>query len=106
MPSPTAATMARSSSASVERTPGTVSAFKAAIARAGRGPFTVIYYEACLNEFDARQMEKYLKSGPGKRYLKKRLKRFLSLTGFSLIELVVTIGIFSILLAVWSVANS
>jgi len=65
----------------------------------GRGPFTVIYYEACLNEFDARQMEKYLKSGPGKRYLKKRLKRFLSLTGFSLIELVVTIGIFSILLA-------
>ena len=47
----------------------------------GRGPFELIYYEACLNEQDARQREKYLKSGMGKRYLKNRLKRFLSLTG-------------------------
>jgi len=46
-----------------------------------RGPFDLIYYEACLNEQDARQREKYLKSGPGKRYLHNRLKRFLSLTG-------------------------
>ena len=46
-----------------------------------RGPFTLIYYEACLNEQDARSREKYLKSGMGKRYLKNRLKRFLSLTG-------------------------
>jgi putative endonuclease len=46
-----------------------------------RGPFKVIYYEACLNEQDARFREKYLKSGMGKRYLKNRLKRFLSLTG-------------------------
>lgn len=48
----------------------------------GRGPFEIIYYEACLNEEDARSREKYLKSGMGKRYLKNRLKRFLSLTGF------------------------
>jgi len=41
----------------------------------------VIYYEACLNEEDARSRELYLKSGMGKRYLKNRLKRFLSLTG-------------------------
>ncbi len=47
----------------------------------GRGPFKLIYYEACLNKKDAFAREKYLKSGMGKRYLKNRLKRFLSLTG-------------------------
>ncbi len=47
----------------------------------GRGPWGLIYYEACLNEYDARSREMYLKSGMGKRYLKNRLKRFLSLTG-------------------------
>jgi putative endonuclease len=46
-----------------------------------RGPFELIYYEACLNEQDTLAREKYLKSGMGKRYLKNRLKRFLSLTG-------------------------
>jgi len=46
-----------------------------------RGPFNLIYYEACLNEQDAKSREKYLKTGMGKRYLKNRLKRFLSLTG-------------------------
>jgi len=39
----------------------------------GRGPFQLIYYEACLSMKDARQREKYLKSGMGKRYLKNRL---------------------------------
>jgi putative endonuclease len=47
----------------------------------GRGPFELIYYEACLNKEDAFAREKYLKSGMGKRYLKNRLKRFLFLTG-------------------------
>jgi putative endonuclease len=46
-----------------------------------RGPFELIYYEGCLNEKDALAREKYLKSGMGKRYLRNRLKRFLSLTG-------------------------
>ncbi|MBI2034453.1 MAG: GIY-YIG nuclease family protein [Candidatus Levybacteria bacterium] len=46
----------------------------------GRGPFRLIYYEACLNEFDAKARERYLKSGMGRRYLKNRIKRFLSLT--------------------------
>ena len=46
-----------------------------------RGPYQLIYYEASLNEQDARSRELYLKSGMGKRYLKNRLKRFLSLTG-------------------------
>ena len=47
----------------------------------GRGPFEIIYYEVCLNKEDAKSREKYLKSGMGKRYIKNRLKRFLSLTG-------------------------
>lgn len=41
-----------------------------------RGPFKLIYYEACLDKYDARAREKYLKSGMGKRYLKNRLKSF------------------------------
>lgn len=47
----------------------------------GRGPFVMVYYEACLNEQDARMRERYIKTGTGKRYIKNRLKRFLSLTG-------------------------
>ena len=47
----------------------------------GRGPFELIYYEASLNEQDARTREKYLKSGMGERHLKNLLKRFLCLMG-------------------------
>jgi putative endonuclease len=39
----------------------------------GRGPFDLIYYEACLLEEKARSREVFLKSGMGKRYLKNRL---------------------------------
>ena len=39
----------------------------------GRGPFEIIYYEACLLEEKARSREMYLKSGMGRRYLKNRL---------------------------------
>ena len=46
-----------------------------------RGPFELIYYEACKGDVDSRSREKYLKSGMGKRYLKNRLRRFLALTG-------------------------
>ena len=46
-----------------------------------RGPFRLIYYEACLSENDTRSREIYLKSGMGKRYIHNRLRRFLSLTG-------------------------
>ena len=48
---------------------------------AKRGPYELIYYEACSNEDDARTRERYLKTAMGKRYLKNRLKRFLSLMG-------------------------
>ena len=44
-------------------------------------PYELIYYEACRNLDDAKARETYLKTGTGKRYLKNRLKRFLSLTG-------------------------
>ena len=47
----------------------------------GRGPFELIYYEAYKNKTDARSREKQLKSGQGKGYLKKRLQRFLTLSG-------------------------
>lgn len=39
----------------------------------GRGPFVLIYYEACLSEDKAKSRELYLKSGIGKRYLRNRL---------------------------------
>ena len=47
------------------------------ISTAKRLPLRLIYYEACINEKDARAREKYLKSGMGKRYLKNRLKNYL-----------------------------
>ena len=46
-----------------------------------KGPWKIIYYETCINEKDARSREKYLKTGMGKRYLKNRLRHFLSLMG-------------------------
>ncbi len=39
-----------------------------------RRPLRPIYYEASINEADARAREKYLKSGMGKRYINNRLK--------------------------------
>ena len=42
-----------------------------------RRPFKLIYYEVCINEEDAMQREKYLKSGLGKKYVKNRLKNYL-----------------------------
>jgi len=52
----------------------------------GRGPFELIYYEACLNQQDATSREKYLKTGMGKRYLKNRLTPFRkdSITGLNI----------------------
>ena len=42
-------------------------------------PIKLIYYESCINKYDALKREKYLKSGPGRKYLKNRLKNFLIL---------------------------
>jgi len=54
------------------------------------GPYQLIYYEECINEIDAKARELYLKSGMGKRYLKNRLKRFLSLTGSISLEIAIS----------------
>jgi putative endonuclease len=39
-----------------------------------RRPLRLIYYEACLNKFDAIKREKYFKSGYGRRFLKNRME--------------------------------
>ena len=43
-----------------------------------RTPFELVYWEGCLDETDAAQREKYLKSAWGKRYIKNRLRRYLT----------------------------
>lgn len=43
-----------------------------------RRPLKLIYYEFCLNSEDAKQRERYLKTAWGKRYLKNRLKNYLT----------------------------
>jgi len=39
-------------------------------------PWKVVYYEACLDEDDAKRREKYLKTTQGGRLLKRRLKEY------------------------------
>ena len=43
-----------------------------------RVPLKLIYYEACLDRSDAIRRERFLKTGKGKQFLKKRLAGFLS----------------------------
>lgn len=43
-----------------------------------RLPVELIYYEAGLSREDATHREKYLKTAWGKRYLKSRMKRYLT----------------------------
>ena len=43
-----------------------------------RRPLDLIYYEACLDREDASRREKYLKSTYGKRFIKTRLKSYLT----------------------------
>ena len=38
-----------------------------------RGAFTVVYQESCTNRAEAIKRERYLKSGPGKRFLKSKI---------------------------------
>ncbi len=40
-------------------------------------PWTLIYYEACGNQKDAKRREKYLKTSQGGRLLKRRVKEYL-----------------------------
>lgn len=43
-----------------------------------RVPLELIYWEGCLNEHDAAMREKYLKTAWGKRYIKGRLRQYLT----------------------------
>jgi putative endonuclease len=43
-----------------------------------RRPLYLIYYEACINQEDATNREKYLKSYHGRMFLKNRLKSYLT----------------------------
>jgi len=41
-----------------------------------RTPLELIYFEGCINKYDALHREKYLKTAYGKRYIKSRLKNY------------------------------
>ena len=43
-----------------------------------RTPFELVYWEGCLDQADAAVREKYLKSAWGKRYIKNRLRNYLT----------------------------
>jgi putative endonuclease len=49
-----------------------------AFATSYRGPWRLIYYEAYLEEEDALGRERYLKSGSGRRFLKRQLRHYLA----------------------------
>jgi putative endonuclease len=51
--------------------------FRESIATAHRGPWTLNYYEAYLDQADALGREKYLKSGSGRRFLRTQLRHYL-----------------------------
>ncbi len=43
-----------------------------------RLPLQLVYWEGCLNQTDATHREKYLKTAWGKRYVKTRLRNYLT----------------------------
>lgn len=43
-----------------------------------RRPLELVYYEGCLKQQDATEREKYLKTAWGKRYIKNRIKYYLT----------------------------
>jgi putative endonuclease len=43
-----------------------------------RIPLKLVYWEGCLHQNDATKREKYLKTAWGKRYIKNRIKNYLT----------------------------
>lgn len=41
---------------------------------AGKGPWVLVYYEACTSKTDSLIRERYLKTAWGKRYIKNRIQ--------------------------------
>ncbi len=48
-------------------------------ATASRGPWSLIYYEAYVEESDARGREEFLKSGAGRRFLRKQCHNYFAI---------------------------
>jgi putative endonuclease len=48
---------------------------------ASKRPLKLVYYEACIDEKDAIAREKSLKTGYGRKYIKRRISNYLSLLG-------------------------
>jgi putative endonuclease len=48
------------------------------ISTKNRIPLKLVYFEGCLNQQDATHREKYLKTSWGKRYIKERMKNYLT----------------------------
>ncbi len=49
----------------------------ASVATRHRGPWKLIYYEAYTERLDAEGPERYLKSGGGRRFLRRQLTHYL-----------------------------
>jgi putative endonuclease len=49
----------------------------ASLATSHRGPWKLIYYEAYTERLDAEGRERYLKSGGGRRFLRRQLRYYL-----------------------------
>ncbi len=49
----------------------------ASVATRHRGPWKLIYYEAYTERLDAEGRERYLKSGGGRRFLRRQLRHYL-----------------------------
>ncbi len=47
------------------------------VSTANRQPLKLVYYEACLKDYDAIKREKYFKSGFGRRFLRNRIEAYL-----------------------------
>ena len=47
------------------------------VSTANRQPLKLVYYEACLNDYNAIKREKYFKSGFGRRFLRNRMEAYL-----------------------------
>jgi len=48
------------------------------IATNGKKPWKLIYYEAYIDRIDAKKRERFLKSGSGRKFLKKQILYYLA----------------------------
>lgn len=51
------------------------------ISTKNKTPYELIYFEGYLSKLDALGREKFLKSGSGRKFIRKQLKHYLSVAG-------------------------